>query len=108
MTRRHWHLSVNMAGYLPDGDPEVYTSKESAVAAAMWHKEQFQEQGDTNKNGNWVPFYRVFGNARKGGYMVERNGDNTYALPYYINVDGPCTDASCADWFNEDGEVIDY
>lgn len=107
-TRKHYHVSVNMAGYMPDGDPEVYTTKAAAVAAGIWHKEQFQESGDL-VGDKWVPEYAVRGSARLGGYVVERNGDNRYALPTYINVDvHPCRDASCAEWFDEDGEVIEY
>lgn len=105
-TRKHYHVCVNMAGYMPDSDPEVHLTRYDAERSAAWHKEQFLEQGE-EVNGRWVPEYKATGSLRSGLIQVDRYGDSRYSLPYYIHIDGPCRDAGCADWFDEEGNVVE-
>jgi hypothetical protein len=103
-TRKHYHVIVNMAGYMPDGDPEYYTSRRAAEAGAIWHKEQFLERDQQDAKGRWVPGYQVTGSARKGGFTAYRLDDGEVqptTLPMYITIEGPCRDAVCA------GEELD-
>lgn len=101
---KHYHVSCNMAGYLPDSDPELFLTLADAQEGALYHAENFREQGDTDGRGRWVPEYRVRGNKREG-YVVSRHPYDAYSLDYYISISDPCTDASCADYFTEEGEL---
>lgn len=105
MSRKHFHVIVNMAGYMPDNDPDIVLTRRDAEASAKFHKDNFLEAGDLDDKGNWVPEYRAYGSARTGGYRIERTPYDPYSLDYYISIEGPCTDAACDDYFTDDGEL---
>lgn len=86
---RHYHVFVGMPGYLPDNEPEVYTTLKDARAAAKWHADGWRDFAWESEGSD--PVISVTGSAKSGRYTVDRG---EYTLPIYITID-PCTDRTC-------------
>lgn len=80
----HYHVIVNMPGYLPDSDePELYESFRDAQRGAKWHRDDLREAGYT----------RQFSfNLRRGWYMTD---PKRYGRCYAVSI-ADCSDAECA------------
>lgn len=70
----NYAVIVNIAGYLPEGEPEIYRNLTDARNGAQWHAEQFRELE-----------YKVKGNKREG-YVAQRDFSDPYELPTYISI----------------------
>lgn len=68
----NYAVIVNMPGYLPDSEPEIYRNVTDARNGAQWHAEQFREDG-----------YTVKGN-KKDGYAVYRR--RAAYVSFYISI----------------------
>jgi hypothetical protein len=86
----HYHVVVNMPGYLPDNDVEIYHRKRDAHSSALWYANSYRELNDdlTPEDGK----YHVLGSARSGGYVVTRLG---WKLLITIET---CFDSICDDY----------
>jgi hypothetical protein len=88
--KAHYHVVVNMAGYMPDTEPGLYQTKRDAQDAALWHAEDFRNdiadgEGDTRT---------VRGNKRDG-YVIDDSA-NPYHLPTYISIN-ECYESDCGE-----------
>lgn len=84
--RRHYHVGMNIPGYLPDGDVEVYTRRKDAERRAAEMKRQVLEDNWEPEVDRWV----ASGSARSGDIWLERP-DVTYDLGLHIWIH-PCED----------------
>jgi hypothetical protein len=84
MTRAHYHVTANTAGYLPDTN-DMYLTKEAAMNGARWTKDTWLAA--------W-PEAKASGNKRDG-YRIDRDPDpSSHTLPVYVAW-SRCTDESC-------------
>ena len=74
---------VNMAGYLPNNEPECYRTKRDAQAGAKWWADDYRDD-ETRL---------VTGNARSGYTVGARNPtERPFTIPTYITVYDTCPD----------------
>ena len=88
---KHYHVFVEMPGYLPENEPEIYPTRKQAEAAAKWHADGYRDMIADSQPYPTAAEWQVTGSARSGRYTVERG---PYALPTYITI-ATCDDATC-------------
>lgn len=72
MTRPHFHASVNVPGYVPEGDVEIFTSKRAAAAyVALLAREYRAYERDVPR----AEQRRTQGSAASGSIHLERLRD---------------------------------
>jgi hypothetical protein len=88
--KAHYHVVINLAGYMPDSEPNYCTTLTDARNVAQSHADDFRNfiadgEGDT---------HTVLGNKREG-YVID-DPANPYHLPTYISIN-ECYESDCAD-----------
>jgi hypothetical protein len=86
MTRPHYHVGQNIAGYLPDSCPDYCATRKSAEDSLRWHRDSWLDFIADTPAGQEP--YTITGSIRSGHLWVDRG---EYTIPIHLWIE-PCTD----------------